>query len=78
MQAANPCLATPGPARIAARTEVRAIALSAGVALNKPRPAGGISAYLEDDNNNRDSTFEKKRSTANYNDQTRIIATAAP
>jgi hypothetical protein len=59
-------------------TNVRAAALSAGVDLTPltVRPSATLSEYFDDDNNNLDSVFDKKRITTTYNDQTRIISTA--
>ena len=58
------------------RTDVRAIVLSAGAGLNRSGPGESLTDYLEGDNGNLDHRFEKKRITANYNDQIRIIAPA--
>ncbi len=58
------------------KVNVRAVAINAGVDLTMARPTAVISDYFEGDNSNLDSTFEKKRARPDYNDQTRIIATA--
>jgi hypothetical protein len=59
-------------------TNVRAAAFSAGVDLTPltTRPNATLSDYFDDDNNDLDSVFDKKRITTTYNDQSRIISTA--